>query len=122
MTSLQQDAPRLTPDEALAALNALRSNVIGTQSASWSNMIYPFVAILNAAGIKQFDPSPEQLRWHLDCYGGAGGFPGHERGEPSTEWREPVGRLQLVVEGVRQFLADPTDKNRDVMEARLPDA
>lgn len=73
-----QDARVETLREALEALNALRSNIVGTQSASWSNTVYPLVAILNAAGLEQFDPSEEQLRQHMGCYGGAGGYPGRE--------------------------------------------
>lgn len=111
----------LTPEEALAAINTLRSNVIATQSAGWSNLMYPLVAILNAAGIEQFDPPEDQLRQHLACYGGAGGYPGHELSDPSPGWCEPVGRLRLVVEGVRRFLDNPTDENRNVLIARLPE-
>lgn len=69
-------APRLTPDEALDALNELRSNVITTQNAGWSNLVYPLVAILNAAGRDVFTSSDEQIREHLNTYGGAGGYPG----------------------------------------------
>lgn len=105
--------------DALEALNALRSNIVGTQRASWSNVAYPLVAILNAAGLEQFDPTEEQLRQHLDCYGGAGGYPGHEIREPATGWCEPVSRLQLVSEAARWFLDDPSEKNRGYLEARL---
>jgi hypothetical protein len=38
--------------------------------------MYPLVAILNAAGLEQLQPTDEQKREHLDCYGGAGGYPG----------------------------------------------
>ena len=68
----------LTPDEALEAINTLRSNVIGTQSAGWSNTMYPLVAILNDAGFEYIKPTEEQIRHHLNCYGGAGGYPGNE--------------------------------------------
>lgn len=68
----------LTEHEALVALNRLRSNVIATQSASWSNLAYPLVAILNAAGFDLIeDVSVEQQAEHLATYGGAGGYPGH---------------------------------------------
>lgn len=73
---------RLTPEEALTALNALRSNVVATQNASWSNLMYPLVAILNDAGMELFKPTEEQLRLHRACYGGAGGYPGRERRVP----------------------------------------
>lgn len=76
--------PELTPTEALIALNTLRSNIIATQKAGWSDTIYPLVAILNAAGWEQFEPTEEQIEQHRNTYGGAGGFPGrvkvHERG------------------------------------------
>lgn len=66
----------LTADEALDALNELRSNVITTQDASWSNLVYPLVAILNATGREVFTSSDEQAREHRIAYGGAGGYPG----------------------------------------------
>jgi hypothetical protein len=78
---------KLSPDDALAALNTLRSNVIATQNAGWSNTLYPFVAILNAAGCEQFDPDEQQLAEHYDCYGGAGGYPGNTKDEPSHDAR-----------------------------------
>jgi hypothetical protein len=65
--------------EALELLNQLRSNIIATQAASWSNTVYPLVAILNAAGFKQVDATDEQKTEHLEAYGGAGGYPGHVR-------------------------------------------
>jgi hypothetical protein len=65
----------MSGDEALTALNALRSNIIGSQSASWSNTVYPLVAILNAAGFEQYEATKEQLEQHRACYGGAGGYP-----------------------------------------------
>lgn len=116
---MSRDKTELSPNEALEALNALRSNIVGTQRASWSNVAYPLVAILNAAGLEQFDPSEEQLRQHMDCYGGAGGYPGHELSEPDAGWCEPVGRLQLISEAARWFLDDPSEKNRGYLEARL---
>ncbi|HYT45058.1 MAG TPA: hypothetical protein VEP90_22210 [Methylomirabilota bacterium] len=67
----------LSNEEALEALNMLRSNIIATQSASWSNTMYPLVAILNEAGIEQLDATEEQKLEHKNCYGGAGGYPGH---------------------------------------------
>lgn len=105
--------------EALEALNTLRSNIVATQSASWANTVYPLVAILNATGLEQFDPTEEQLREHVEAYGGAGGYPGHTLREPYEGWREPVSRLQSVEEGVRQYLENPTDKNRAILEARM---
>lgn len=109
----------MTEHEALEALNALRSNVIGTQSASWSNAMYPFVAILNEAGFEQFDPTEAQLREHMDCYGGAGGYPGNLRSEPSPGWSNPVGLTQGLALNMRKYLADPSPKNRSVVEAWL---
>lgn len=70
---------RLTPEEALVALNTLRSNVIATQSAGWSNLVYPLVSILNDAGMELFEPTKEQLAQHQAAYGGAGRYPGRER-------------------------------------------
>lgn len=63
-------------DAALRAINELRSNIIATQSASWSNTVYPLVAILNKAGYEQVDSTEKQKLEHTDCYGGAGGYPG----------------------------------------------
>lgn len=80
--------------DALEAINALRANVIGTQSASWSNTLYPLVAILNSAGFEYVPPTEQQMREHMDCYGGAGGFPGHVLREPDPGWCEPVSRAQ----------------------------
>lgn len=74
----------LSYKEALTALNDLRSNIIKTQRAGWSDTVYPLVAILEAAGFEQFEPTDEQIEQHRKTYGGAGGFPGrlkvHERG------------------------------------------
>lgn len=111
--------PDLTEAKALAALNALRSNVVGTQSASWSNTMYPFVAILNAAGLVQVDPSEDDLRQHMDCYGGAGGYPGHILREPKPGWCKPVGRLEHVTTAARRFLEDPSERNRQILETVL---
>lgn len=69
----------LTALQALDALNDLRSNIIATQNAGWSNAVYPLVAILNAAGYEQREPTSEEKRQHLDTYGGAGGFPGRPK-------------------------------------------
>ena len=75
----------LTPLQALAALNELRSNIVATQAVTWSNAIYPLVAILDAAGLKVSEQqTDEQLAQHFHCYGGAGGFPGHLKAEPSA--------------------------------------
>ncbi len=71
----------LTSEEALAAINQLRCNVIGTQEAGWSNLVYPLVAILNEAGYEYAAPSDEAFREHLMAYGGAGGWPGRLHGE-----------------------------------------
>lgn len=67
----------LTPEEALNAINQLRSNAVETQRASWSNMMYPIVAILDAAGYKLEEVTNDQIREYIGCYGGAGGYPGH---------------------------------------------
>ncbi len=73
----------MSHDEALEALNALRCNIIATQSASWSNTVYPLVAILNAAGFVYDKPSDEQTAQHLACYGGAGNYPAEQsQGKP----------------------------------------
>lgn len=59
-------------------INQLRKNVTATQSATWSNAMYPLVAILNDAG---YEDSPEryvsdaQREAHMHAYGGAGNFP-----------------------------------------------
>ena len=82
--SERTDTPAtLTPEEALAAINELRSNVVATQNAGWSNLMYPLVAILNAAGCEQFRSTEEQMAEHFNCYGGAGGYPGKLHGVPS---------------------------------------
>lgn len=74
----RQSHPELTPEQALDALNQLRSNLVESQSAGWSNLVYPLVAILNAAGYEVDDEvTNDQLREHVGCYGGAGGYPGH---------------------------------------------
>lgn len=76
--------PTLTEREALAALNQLRSNLVATQSAGWSNLVYPLVAILDAAGFEQGEPTEAQEAEHFDCYGGAGGFPGRLKDLPGA--------------------------------------
>lgn len=76
--SEHSDSPRLSDREALEAINQLRSNVVATQSAGWSNLMYPLVAILDAAGFEvDREPTDEQVADHFSTYGGAGGFPGH---------------------------------------------
>lgn len=75
-------ADALAEREALEALNQLRSNLVATQSAGWSNLVYPLVAILDSAGFEQAEPTEAQEAEHFDCYGGAGGFPGHLKGIP----------------------------------------
>lgn len=78
--------PTLTEREALEALNQLRSNVVATQSASWSNVAYPLVAILDAAGFHLNEVvTDEQVAEHFDTYGGAGGYPGHPKRRPSDQ-------------------------------------
>lgn len=99
--------------ETLEALNALRSNVVGTQRAGWSNTIYPLVAILNAVGFEQFNPTEEEMRQHLDCYGGAGGYPGHILREPDETWCEPVGLLQSLTKSIKRYFEEPTDKHKE---------
>jgi len=84
----------LTPEEALEALNELRSNLIFSQSVSWSNTIYPLVAILNAAGM-EYDENrtEEQFAQHVSCYGGAGGYPGHLKAEPNENATYQAARI-----------------------------
>lgn len=65
----------LTADEALTLINQLRSNVIGTQRASWSNQVYPLVAILDAAGYEVHGITPEAATEHQAAYHGAGHWP-----------------------------------------------
>lgn len=60
---------------AMEKLNRLRSNMVMTQSASWSNSMYPLVAILNEAGYEVEGATDEQRAEHLACYGGAGEMP-----------------------------------------------
>lgn len=64
---------------ALERLNELRSRITATQQASWSNALYPMVAILNDAGYvdRRADVTEAEKAEHLNCYGGAGGWPGH---------------------------------------------
>lgn len=66
-------------EAVLDEINQLRSNVTATQSASWSNMLYPLVAILNRAGYVDGsdDVTVERAAAHLTCYGGAGNSPNH---------------------------------------------
>lgn len=109
----------ITGEDALAALNELRSNVVATQNAGWSNTIYPFVAILNASGQKLFDSSPRQMREHLSCYGGAGGYPGHLKPVPVIEHIPLVGCFQHLVNVTDKFLTDPTDEHRGYVEYTL---
>lgn len=110
----------LSRESALAALNALRSNIVATQSASWSNTMYPLVAILNAAGIEMFDSTDQQMREHMDCYGGAGGYPGNLKREAAADgWCEPVGAAKNLARAVRRYLDDPSDAaiRRHLIEA-----
>lgn len=79
--------PGLSNSEALEAINALRSNVVSTQSAGWSNLVYPLVAILDAAGMERADATKDQMAEHFATYGGAGGYPGHCLREPDLTAR-----------------------------------
>lgn len=108
---------RITQLEAMEAINTLRSEVIATQNAGWSSTIYPLVAILNAAGYEQFDPTKQQIDEYLDCHGGAGGYPGHVlREAPARGWQNPVGRMEHLVKVVRKYWDDPTDRNREIVD------
>lgn len=83
-------------EEALNELNKLRSNVIATQSAGWSNQIYPMVAILNRAGFEvDRDVPTEDKAMHLVAYGGAGGTPSHPKpgATESKTYRDHVAAL-----------------------------
>lgn len=53
-------SPVLSAEEALDRINRMRSNVVMTQRASWSNMLYPLVAILDAAGYECEGATDEQ--------------------------------------------------------------
>lgn len=90
----------ISTTEALDAINELRSNIIATQSASWSNTCYPLVAILDSAGYECDDNVTREKRsQHISCYGGAGGYPGHLKGEPSNSpYIRPVGERERVLE------------------------
>lgn len=47
-------------------------------------MMYPLVAILNEAGLELIEEvSEEEKEEHLNCYGGAGGWPGNEKPCPT---------------------------------------
>lgn len=74
---------------AVAKLNRLRSNVIATQNASWSNSLYPLVAILDEAGCEVQGATDEQREEHLHCYGGAGRTPTLLDESP---YESPIGR------------------------------
>lgn len=82
IAAARTDIPALVAEverlrEALDLINRVRSNVIATQNAGWSNTIYPLVAILNGAGFElNRDVSDDDKREHLNTYGGAGGVPG----------------------------------------------
>lgn len=107
---------------AMEAINTLRSEVIATQSAGWSETIYPLVAILDAAGYKQFDPTEQQLNEYKDCHGGAGGYPGHVKREAPQAYRNPVSLMQHMINCMKRFLADPSERNREVMENVISNA
>lgn len=107
---------RITITEAMDAINTLRSEVITTQNAGWSTTIYPLVAILNAAGYEQFDPTEKQITEYLDCHGGAGGYPGNPlREAPSSNWENPVSKMQHLVKVIRTYLEDQSDDNLRVV-------
>lgn len=101
--------------KAIASLQQLRNNIIGTQNASWSNTAYPLVAILNAIGLEYEEPTQKQKCEHIDCYGGAGGYPGHLLREPDPQWTLPINELEHLKNVVRKFLNDPTDENRKIL-------
>lgn len=82
---------------AMTELNRLRSNVIATQSASWSNAVYPMVAILDRAGFELIrDVTPEDMADHMLCYGGAGGSPDHltPDARKGDLWRQRVAEAK----------------------------
>jgi len=113
----------LSHEEALEALNVLRSNIVATQSASWSNTTYPLVAILEAAGFERIESTDEQKREHFHCYGGAGGYPGNMRDEINEDHRrfpvpDPINRLK---ERVRNYLKDPNARNLELLERSVSD-
>jgi hypothetical protein len=111
---------RITITEAMDAINTLRSEVIATQNAGWSTTIYPLVAILNAAGYEQFDPTEKQIDEYLDCHGGAGGYPGNPKREaPSSNWKNPVSKMQHMAKVIRNYLEEPTEHNLTVLHAVL---
>lgn len=120
---------QLTDREALDLLNRVRSNIIATQSASWSNAAYPLVAILNAAGYELMGATDGQREEHVGCYGGAGGWPKLMAETPvpedllrSTglrrEGRENDGTLMIHAERWRQiegegWTPEHDDEHRD---------
>lgn len=117
---------KLNNAEALDALNELRSNIVATQNASWSNVAYPLVAILNAAGYELIeDVSEEQLHQHVACYGGAGGFPGHLRSEPRKDagWRHQIkGKRERDLESLlRRQVAGVKPPTEDEIREALRD-
>lgn len=95
--------------EALDELNKLRSNIVATQSASWSNSMYPLVAILNRSGFELIENvEPEEMADHMMGYGGAGGSPSHvtptcrkgDLWQQSFEWAKEKGTaLQRLRKG-----------------------
>lgn len=109
---------KLTKDEALSALNVVRSNVVETQNASWSNTMYPLVAILDAAGIERIITTEEQQEEHRRCYGGAGGYPGHIVSDPPQGWRMPFSQLQSLKEAIDRYVENPTEKNLNTLIIR----
>lgn len=107
---------RITIAEAMHAINTLRSEIVATQNAGWSTTIYPLVAILNAAGYVQFDPTAEQIDEYLDCHGGAGGYPGNPlRKAPAKPGQNPVSKMQHMAKVTRRYLDDPSEDNLKIV-------
>ena len=90
--------PELSPLGLAVALNQLRSNMVATQAASWPNMCYPIVAMLEDTGFRLTEPSKEQKQEHLDCYGGAGGYPGKLKRPPVNPAPHPIGERERQLE------------------------
>lgn len=112
--------PELSEHDALVALNQLRCNIVGTQSASWSNVAYPLVAILNDAGFELHEPTQDQMHEHLSTYGGAGGYPGNPKKSRRHDWNNRlVGARENLVRVTRKYLENPTEKNRGYLENAL---
>lgn len=112
--------PDLSEHEALVIINKLRCNVIGTQNAGWSNLMYPLVAVLDLAGFSLEEPTQEQMKEHLATYGGGGGYPGHCLREALPNWNNRlVGSRENLVEMSKRFLDDPSEQNRGYLEKAI---